>query len=417
MVVFWILATLMTAVALAFVLVPLLRARADAGPSVMDANLDVLRGQRREIEADVADGTLPADAKDEALAELVRRARADLTTAPGPVRTPNKPWITVALVAVAIPLVAFGVYLANGTPAAADPKLGLRDADGPVDDKKILAMVENLARKVRERPDDVQGWALLARSMAALGRFQESADAYARLDKLKPDDPGVLADYADALGMAQGRTLAGKPYELAKRALALDPTQKKALALAGSAALDAGDFDNGVRYWQALGKQLPADSEDAVQVRAIVADAMLKSAAAGEVFGKAPRAAAQAPAPVAITTAAKSVSGSVGIAPALAERVGKADTLFIFARAENGPRMPLAIVRASAQPLPTTFTLDDTQAMSPATRLSSAQAVRIEARISRSGNAAPQPGDLVGSSGVVKPGARDVRIVIDKVLP
>src|SRR6267378_6216199 len=159
--VFWILATLMTAVALAFVLVPLLRARADAGPSTVEANLEVLRGQRREIEADVANGTLPADAKDEALAELVERAQGDLAAAPAARPATGKPWITAAIVAVALPLVAFGVYLTHGTPAAADPKLANRGGNPPLDDKQIVAMVENLARKVRERPDDVQGWALL----------------------------------------------------------------------------------------------------------------------------------------------------------------------------------------------------------------------------------------------------------------
>jgi cytochrome c-type biogenesis protein CcmH len=223
----------------------------------------------------------------------------------------------------------------------------------------------------------------------------------------------VLADYADALGMAQGGTLTGKPYELAKRALSIDPAHKKALALAGTAALDAGDFDNAVRHWQALGKQLPPDSEDAAQVRAIVGDAMMKAAARGQVLGTPPKAAAaQAPAPF-----VKSVSGSVSVAPAIAGRVGQGDTLFIFARAENGPRMPLAILRGSAQQLPMTFTLDDTQAMSPNTKLSSAETVRVEARVSRSGNAMPQSGDLVGTSAVVKPGARDVKIVLDRILP
>jgi cytochrome c-type biogenesis protein CcmH len=415
MVVFWILAALMTAVALAFVLVPLLRGRTDAGPTPVEANLEVLRGQRREIESDVANGTLPADAKDEALAELVERAQSDLAAAPVTRHTTGKPWITAAIVAVALPLIAFGVYLTHGTPAATDPKLARRDGNPPLDDKQIVAMVENLARKVRERPEDAQGWALLGRSMGALGRFQESADAYAQLDKLVPNDPNVLADYADALGMAQGRTLAGKPYELAKRALSIDPKHKKALALAGTAALDAGDFDNALRYWQALGKELPADSEDAGQVRAIVGDVMMKAAAAGQVLGSRPRQdTAQAPAP---GPAAKSVSGSVSVAPEIAPRIGKGDTLFIFARAENGPRMPLAILRGPAQQLPATFTLDDTQAMAPNMRLSSADAVRIEARVSRSGNAAPQPGDLVGTSAVVKPGARDVKVVIDKVLP
>ena len=111
------------------------------------------------------------------------------------------------------------------------------------------------------------------------------------------------------------------------------------------------------------------------------------------------------------------MTGVVSIAPALAAQVGAGDTLFVFARAEGGSRMPLAILRRSARELPMRFVLDDSQAMAPTAKLSGAQAVRIEARVSRSGNAMPQPGDLVGSSAVVKPGARDVAIVVDKALP
>jgi len=107
----------------------------------------------------------------------------------------------------------------------------------------------------------------------------------------------------------------------------------------------------------------------------------------------------------------------VSVAPEIAGRVKGGETVFIYARAEGGSRMPLAIVRASAKSLPLTFALDDTMAMSPQATLSSAAAVRVEARVSASGNAAPQPGDLVGTSAVVKPGARDIAIVIDKVLP
>src|SRR5690349_4743678 len=118
MAVFWLLAVLMTAAALAFVLVPLLRSRPVSGPSTVEANLDVLRSQRREIEADVANGTLPPEARDEALAELVRRAEADLVPVAAPADAARKPWITAAVVAVALPLCAFGLYLARGTPAA-----------------------------------------------------------------------------------------------------------------------------------------------------------------------------------------------------------------------------------------------------------------------------------------------------------
>jgi cytochrome c-type biogenesis protein CcmH len=403
MVVFWLLAALMTAAALAIVLFPLLRGRRPRTPDPAQARLEALRLQRREIEADVANGTLSAQARDEALAELVQRADRELEgAAPAPADT-SKPWVTAMVVAALMPVAAFGLYLVRGTPLAADPAVSA-NRGMPTDEKQVVAMVETLARKVRERPDDVQGWTLLARSMAALGRFSESVDAYEHLVKLVPDNPSLLADYADALAMAQGRTLAGKPYELARQALALDPTHPKALALAATAAMDAGDRKAARGYLEALLPQLPPDSEDLAQVRSMLAE-----------LG-APAAATPAAAPVA-GAATAGVSGSVTVAPAIAARVRPEDTLFVYARAENGPRMPLAIVRGSARELPLKFALDDSQSMSPSMKLSTAQAVRIEARVSRSGMAAPQSGDVVGTSAVVRPGARDVQVVLDKVVP
>jgi cytochrome c-type biogenesis protein CcmH len=407
---FWILAALMTALALGFVLVPLLRARAVPGPNSVEANLEVLRSQRREIEADVVNGTLPADARDEALAELVGRADKDLAAPAVPMPGPaTRPWAIAAVLAVALPALAFGVYRATGTPAATDPKITAA-AGAPVDDKQILAMVESLARKVSERPDDAKGWALLARSMASLGRFKESADAYARLSKLAPNDPDVLADYADALGMAQGRTLAGRPYELVREALALDPKHPKALALAGTAAMEANDFAAALKYWETLAAEVPAGSEDEAQIRALIGELRAKA-------GLARPSLALAPGQTSRPAAAPSVSGQVSVAPEMAANVSASDTLFVFARAEGGPRMPLAVLRGSARQLPLAFALDDSMAMAPNMRISGAAAVRIEARISRSGNALPQPGDLVGTSAVVKPGARDVKIVVDRVVP
>lgn len=414
--VFWTLTALMTAVALAFILVPMLRVRRAAAPSATDANLDILRGHRREIEADIANGTLPAEAREEAIADLMGRAQDDLS-APAPSASPaSRPWLAAGIVALAIPALAFGLYSAVGRPAASDSK-AVAALRAPPDEQQIVAMVENLARKVRERPDDAQGWALLARSMTALGRFKEAAEAYARLAKLVPGDAQVLADYADALGMAQGRTLEGKPSELAKEALKIDPKNMKALALAGTAALDAGDFAAADAYWRSLAAQLPPGSADEAQVQSILDEIRQRAAAGGKAVPSAPSAPSAPKLAKAPGAAASSVTGSVALAPEVASRVSGNETLFIFARSEGGPRVPLAVVRASARELPMKFALDDSQSMAPGVNLSSAQAVRIEARVSRSGNAVPQPGDLTGTSPVLKPGARDVKIVIDKVLP
>jgi cytochrome c-type biogenesis protein CcmH len=409
MAVFWMLAGLMTVVALAFVLVPLLRARPPAGPTAMEANLEVLRGQRRELEADIATGLVPAEARNEALAELVSRAEADLAAPAAAVSVERKPpWAAVAIAAVGIPAVAFGVYLAIGAPAAMDARVA---SDSPADQKEMTALIDRLAQKVRERPDDAKGWALLARSTAALGRFEESARAHEHLMKLVPGDAQVMADYADVLGMTQGRTLAGRPFELVKGALAIDPANRKALALAGTAAMEQGRFVESIGYWERLAAVVPPGSDDEKEVTEVIAELRTRAGLPAKA------ATTVAKAPAAPAAAGKTVSGTVSAAPEVAAKIAATDTIFVFARAESGSRAPLAVLRGSARELPLSFALDDTMAMSPQWSLSTAGDVRIEARVSKSGNAQPQPGDVMGTSGVVKPGARGVRVVLDKVVP
>ncbi len=417
MVVFWFLAAAMAVIAAAFVVVPLLRGRTAAGPTEAQANLEVLRGHRREIEADIATGTLPAEAREEALAELVGRAADDLADTPEAPASPAagpRPWPVAVAAGVVVPALAFALYLAVGSPLAVDPALA--KAPSQLDEHQIVAMVDSLAAKMKERPDDAQGWALLARSLASLERFKEAAQAYEHLAKLVPPDAQVLADYADTLGMAQGRSLRGRPAELIRQALEIDPAHRKALALAGTAAAEAGDFPAALGHWQKLASVLPADSEDARQVEQIMEEVRQQAKASGVTP---PPAVAKATAPKAAAAPAStgSVSGSVAVAPEIASRLSGTETVFIFARAESGPRAPLAVVRAKARELPMKFALDDSQAMAAGMNISSAGAVRIEARVSRSGEATPRSGDFVGASAVVKPGARDVAVVVDKVVP
>jgi cytochrome c-type biogenesis protein CcmH len=420
MALFWFLTAAMAALAVLFVVVPLLRARAGSGPSEVEANLEVLQGQRREIEADIAAGALPADSRDEALADLVGRAATDLAPAPAAAAGAGKPWPAALAAGIAIPVLAFGLYFAIGSPNALNP-LVLAAASGKLEDKQIVEMVDSLAAKMKDRPDDATGWSLLARSLSSLGRFKESADAYERLAKLTPGDPQVLADYADMLAMAQGKRLAGRPEALIRQALEIDPKHPKALALAASAAADAGDLPASLQYWQRLADSLPPDSEDGREVAQIIAQLRQQAESTGVKLPQAPAATAAAPKPAPAATASaapiQSVSGSVAIAPAIAGKLSGAETVFILARAEGGPRTPLAVIRAVARELPMKFALDDTQAMAPGVNISSASAVRIEARVSRTGNVIPQSGDLVGTSAPVKPGARDVKIVVDRVVP
>jgi cytochrome c-type biogenesis protein CcmH len=276
---------------------------------------------------------------------------------------------------------------------------------------QIEDMVDKLAARLQANPDDAPGWMMLARSRVALGQHAKAVEAFVRAERLLPRDPDLLADYADALAMAHGRSLEGEPSELLRRALAVDPHHAKALALAGTAAFDRKDYRAAVRYWETLAQTEPSDGPFAGQVRDGIAEAR-------QLAGMPPAASppASAAAPVAAGVDA-TLSGTVTLAPALADKVSPDDVVFVFARAVDGARMPVAIVRKRVRDLPLDFRLDDSMAMSPAANLSSSRRVVVGARISRSGNAMPQAGDLQGWTPAVDVGAAGLRVEINQAVP
>jgi cytochrome c-type biogenesis protein CcmH len=323
-----------------------------------------------------------------------------------------------------VPAAAFTLYQRLGNPVAA---VAATAADGgpghEMSERQIAAMVESLAQRLKQRPDDAEGWVLLAHSYQALERFAEAADAYAHADALIPNNASLLADYADALAMAQGRRLEGAPAALIQRSLAIDPKQKKALALAATVALETRDLDTSIAYWRRLAAELPAGSDEARQVADVIAEVdAAKREGKGSSIAPSKRAAGNASAPSAprgggAGAAGAAIAGRVDLNAALASKVALNDTVFIFARAAEGQRMPLAVLRIPAKELPRDFSLDDSMSMAPGVKLSAASSVIVEARISKSGNALPQPGDLFGRSAPLKPGATGVRITIDRVVP
>nr|WP_295079019.1 tetratricopeptide repeat protein [uncultured Roseateles sp.] len=305
------------------------------------------------------------------------------------------------------------------TPSAA----AAQDASGHVEDAQIEAMLKRLADKLQANPDDAQGWAMLARSYTVRGRHEEAVPAYKKVVELLPKDAQALADYADGLATARQGQLSGEPEQLVQQALRLDGRNVKALSLAGTIAFDRNEFKAAADYWErALQASDPAGNT-ARQLQGALAEARQRAGLpplAGPATTSAPAAPAEV-VPAAPTQpkagaamAGVSISGRVDIAPALKAQLSPNDTLFVFARAPGGSRMPLAILRKKASELPLSFTLDDSLAMSPAARLSSAPQVLIGARISKSGEALPKPGDLQGLSGVVALGAHDVQVQINE---
>jgi cytochrome c-type biogenesis protein CcmH len=423
----------------------------------MTDDIPTLRRRLQKIEALHKSGDLGPDAYtqarrevERALVDAVMRGAPDGPTAADAVgdgATAARPsgWLVGGL-AVAVLVLAGVGYAWTGSPGL-QPRVAAAAAEGgaagggpsEAETAQIAAMVDKLAAHLKEKPEDAQGWAMLARSYAVLGKAAEALPAYKQALALKPDDARLLADYADALAVQNGRNLAGEPTKLVERALQIDPTNVKALALAGTAAFDRKDYALAVQHWEKLLQVGPTDAAFVQQVQAGITEARTlgKLPPAATAFSATapnataanpatpPTAAAAAAAPTTAPAAgdnppaapgAGSVSGTVSLAPALAAKASPEDTVFIFARAAQGPRMPLAILRKQVKDLPLEFKLDDSMAMSPAAKLSGAPQVIVGARVSKSGQAMPTPGDLAGQTAPVAPGATGLKIVIDEVV-
>ncbi|MGQ0525499.1 MAG: c-type cytochrome biogenesis protein CcmI [Betaproteobacteria bacterium] len=409
MIVFWLAASALVACALLLLLPPLLRRRR-VSPAVSRTatNIAVYRDQLRELEQDLAAGTLSRDNYEEAKAEIERRLLEDVRDADEALKEGTVGRNAAVVLGATLPIAALALYFAVGNFQALLPGGAPQQAAHSISEEQIVELTGRLAARMEKEPDNVEGWIMLGRSYVALGQFDRAAKAYANAVARAGQDAALLADYADALAMAQGKRLEGEPEKIIQRALAIDPDNMKALALAGSAAFERRDYAAAVAHWERLLKFAPEGSEFAQSVRASIDEArQLRKE------GAPPKVAAAPEAKEAKAAAHKSVSGVVRISPALASRVAPNDTLFVFARAAEGPRMPLAIVRAQAKDLPFRFTLDDTSAMTAEMNLSSQKSVVIGARISKSGSATPQSGDLQGLSEPVQVGKSGVVVVID----
>lgn len=400
-------AAVMALVVLAWLLRPLLRgARGASGASRQRLNTAIYRDQLAELARDRADGSLAESDFEQASVELQRRLLEDASVADAPPAALHSAKRTALTVALLVPLAAALMYAWLGNPAAMQPG----NPQHQLGEAQMNELVAKLDARLQKSPNDPQGWAMLGRTYKALGRFDEAEKAFLRAGDMINQDAVLLAEYADLLAVRANGNLEGKPLQLVQQALKIDPENFMALALAGTAAYNRQDFPEATRHWGRLLKMLPPDSEDAKSLSATLADIAAKSG--GPVIDKPVAKAGGAAKPGPAT-----VSGSVTLAPALAAKVQPGDTLFIYARPVDGPRMPLALLRGHAGDLPLNFTLDDSLAISPDMKLSGASEVKLEARVTKSGQAIRQAGDLIGESGPVKTGAKGIKLTIDRVSP
>ncbi|RFC32799.1 MAG: cytochrome c-type biogenesis protein CcmH [Candidatus Nitrotoga sp. SPKER] len=414
MITFWLIVGALIVVTLLILLPPLLRRGNSAiSTTPSEVNLSVFRDQLRELDADLAAGTLSEVQYQNARRDLESRVLEDsgtteITTTPSAVSRWGN--ISITALVIAVPLLAISLYFILGTPAGLTPQIPTAAVDEahPATPEQFEAMVTWLAERLKSEPDNADGWVMLARSYTALNRYQDASAAYTRAVALQPNNASVLADHADMLAMLQ-QTLQGEPEKIIQQALKIDPDNLKALSLAGYAAFEHKDYPGAIKRWQKILDLSPADSPIVASVSASINEAR-------RLAGLPPVAAAPAESKALTQSnvAKGTVSGTVRLDPAFKARIADTDTVFIFARAaEGGRKPPLAVLRKTVKDLPFDFTLDDSMSMMPSLNLSSVADVIVGARISKSGNVIASPKDLEGVSKPVKIGQKDIVITID----
>lgn len=427
---FWVIVSAMTLCVLGLLLRPLLKRPAQI-TSEQEKTLPVYRQQFSELEQDLTNGLLTDEQYQTARHELERRVLEET----GSIETSSMTSgglvnlrIVALSVAMIIPAASGVLYWTLGNPAAmTHPTASSMSAQGGADNERQMieglnTLMERLKKKLEQNPNDAAGWAMLARSYMAMERYADAVPAFEKAFKLNPNDADMLADYADALGIHQGRKLEGKPETMIEKALKVDPNHVKALMLAGTMAYNRKDFALAVKDWERARTNLAPDSdpEFSEQITAAIGEAKQRMGGAPLMAAtNAPRASSAIPAdhpPVKKASGSRAITGKVVLGPSMA---GKAlpDTLFVFAKDVAGPPMPVSIVRASKNDLPFTFRLDDSTSPMPSRKLSDIDTVVIVARLSKSGQAMPGSGDLEGMSQPIKPGAENITIVIDRERP
>ncbi|HEY8856709.1 MAG TPA: c-type cytochrome biogenesis protein CcmI [Rugosibacter sp.] len=382
-----------------------------------------------ELERDYKNGVISSAGHAQAKEELQSQLLDDIAGSEANISViaNHKPRHDGWVLAILVSVIAIGLYTLIGSPAGLTSRNAAVQYDDAQAMDKINQLIARLEEKMQKNPNNPEGWGMLARAYKLTGRLDEAERALGRVGPTLNQNASLLADLAEVLAQKNG-ALAGRPSELILQALQLEPDNGKVLYLAGAAAFEEGHYKVAIAHWEHLQQQVDPQSDDGRNIAAGIAKARELSDGASDratlagvaAVGMQSNAAMGTPQNTASGTPsaqAGAVSGRVELGPEQRAQTTADETVFIFARAVNGPRMPLAIKRVRVADLPFDFNLDDSQAMSPDNKISSAKELRIEVRISKSGQAMPASGDLTGSSAVVKPGTKGIHVVVDQRLP
>lgn len=383
---FLLIASVLILSAFLLILPPLWRKQAVQAADLDQRNILIAQHRLAELKENKRSGGISQAQYEEQLADLEQALSDDLdiqshvTTAQSQGR-----WVVYVL-ALGVPLLSGVLYLSLGNYQAISHSAEMAVDPDTLKLAEINKMVEGLAEKMKKTPDDAQGWLMLGRSYKFQQQYSKAVDAFANAYRLLGDQAEVMLLYADAIAYANDKNMAGKPTELVFKALALEPDNMTALWLGGMAKVQQGDVVNAIKLWKKLVALLPPGSESQQEIQALLA----------KIESEQPQVAAEPEATQKANIPGIAIDVQVSLAPELQKSASPGDTVFIYAQALSGPKMPLAIVRKQVSDLPLTVSLNDSMAMMPNMKLSDFPNVKLLARISKSGNAVSQPGDLIG---------------------
>jgi len=410
MIIFWLFVSVMILIALFFLLRPFFRLESRKQGDQIEPMLDVYRSRLNEIKTEVETGllsdteaVLAENELNQTLLNEVDENQITRTTKSG-----SHEWWAAGVMLVLLPVITISIYMIVGNPHLVDTVLQQHTAaqdDSGTHPFSIEEMVDQLAIRLANQPDDPQGWLMLTNSYMTLGRYQDAAEAAGHLYALHGNDPYVMLRYADVLATANGNRMSGKPAELVQKALALEPENITGLWLAGMAEDEQGNHHAAIEYWLRLLPLLEDDPDSFEEVQILIGRAQGK-------LGESQKVTVITDTNPATTDNPRSIIVNVSLSPDFANDTHPDDVLFVYAKAVEGPPMPLAVVRETVKNLPLQVTMDDSLAMFPGMKLSDYEQIQISARISKSGNAIPQPGDFVGETPTITLNQTDSATVI-----
>jgi len=381
---FLLIVSVLILIAFLLILPPLWRKKTVQEADLDQRNIAIAQHRLAELKENRLSGGLSQEQYEEQLADLEQALSDDLEIKSHVTAAQSQGRWVIYVLALGIPLLAGSLYFTLGNYQAISHSAEMSVDPEALKLAEINKMVGGLAEKMKANPDDAKGWLMLGRSYKALDQFPKAVDAFANAYRLLGDQAEVMLLYADAIAYANDKNLAGKPTELVFKALALEPDNMNALWLGGMAKAQQGDPATAIKLWKKLETLLPPNSEPLQEIQDLLAKIESRDAINR------------------VSTQPTDVAGvalevQVSLAPELQKATSPGDTVFVYAQALSGPKMPLAIVRKQVSDLPLSVSLNDTMAMMPTMKLSNFSQVKLLARISKSGNAMSQPGDLIGS--------------------